>query len=60
MNLAEKCINYRALHKMTQAELAQKTGLSWATIQKVESGGKIRKTTAIIIEMVVGKDNENK
>lgn len=53
MNLSEKCIMYRAMHKMTQADLAKQVGLVVGTIQKAESGKPVSKRNECMIRLVV-------
>ncbi len=52
-SLADACIYYRAKHHLAQEELAEKCGVSRATINKVESGKYVSKLTTLKIRIVV-------
>lgn len=57
--LREKMLRYRAKHRISQTELAERCGLSFTTINLVESGK--QKPIALTREkilLVVGKEDE--
>ncbi len=57
MSLQDKMIQYRAKERITQAELAQRCGISVQTICSVENGSQSpSKMTQAKIELVVGKE----
>ena len=59
MTLAERMVQYRAKERLTQAEFAQKCGLSGQTITTVERGIQTpSRVTVAKIELVIGKEND--
>lgn len=59
MNLADRMIEYRAKERITQVELAERTGLSHQTIVSVERGQQSpSRVTIAKIELVIGKEKE--
>ena len=59
MSLQDRMIQYRAKERITQAELAQRCGISVQTICSVENGSQDpSKVTHAKIELVVGKDKD--
>lgn len=61
MTLREKMVIYRAKYRLTQAELAEKCGLSTLTINLVETGKQApsKVTYAKIALVVGGVEDEN-
>ena len=45
MNLAQRIVEYRAEHKLTQEKFAELADLERQVIQRIESGKPCRKTT---------------
>lgn len=59
MTLQDRMIQYRAKERLTQKELADRTGLSLQTINGVETGQQEpSKMTIAKIELVVGKETD--
>ena len=57
-DLANRLINYRAKHRLSQKELADKCGVSAQTISNIECGyQKPNKVTLAKIDLVVGGEN---
>ena len=52
-SLADACFYYRAKHRLSQEELAEKCGVNRVTINKVENGKDVSKLTNLKIRMVV-------
>lgn len=58
MSLEDRMIEYRAKERITQAELAERVGVTVQTINSVEQGiQNPSKVTKAKIELVVGKEN---
>lgn len=54
--LREKMVYYRAKHKLTQKELAEKVGVSLQTINSIETGAqKPSAVTIAKIKLVIGQ-----
>lgn len=62
MTLAEKMIMYRARNRITQKELAQRAGVSYVTINKIERGEPAAAITQAKIRIVIeeGEANDSK
>ena len=59
MTLQERMIEYRAKERITQADLAERVGVTIQTINSVENGKQDpSKITVAKIELVIGKENE--
>ena len=56
MDLAERILNYRVKHNLTQQEFAELVGVKKLTIWRVENNGNVSKITKIKIENVIGKE----
>lgn len=60
MNIGSRLVEYRAKHRLSQAEMAQKCGVSTQTISLVERGAqKPNRVTLAKLEIVIGKENED-
>ena len=59
MSLQDRMIEYRAKERITQAELADRVGVTVQTINSVEQGIQTpSKVTKAKIELIIGKENE--
>lgn len=57
MTLQERMVEYRAIERISQKELASRCGVSVQTINSVENGlQEPSKRTAAMIELVIGKE----
>lgn len=55
--LQERMVEYRAIERISQKELASRCGVSVQTINSVENGlQEPSKRTAAMIELVIGKE----
>ncbi|MBO7733838.1 MAG: hypothetical protein J6S67_14845 [Methanobrevibacter sp.] len=54
----QRIVMYRAMNKITQAELANKVGVSPLTIHRAEKENRCSKTTKALIEEIIGKETE--
>ena len=53
MNMAQACIDYRAAHDLTQAELAARLNVHRQTILNVEAGRNISKITEAKLRRII-------
>lgn len=59
MTLQERMVQYRAIHRLSQKELAQKCGVSLQTINSIENGlQNPSRVTAAKIKLVVDAEAE--
>ena len=61
VKLSERMVQYRARERISQAELAQRCGLSLQTINSVENETQVpSRITIVKIELVIGQEQINK
>ena len=61
MKLSERMVQYRARERISQAELAQRCGLSLQTINSVENETQVpSRITIVKIELVIGQEQIDK
>lgn len=54
--LGKACIFYRAKHRLTQAELGERCGVTYVTICRVEQGAVPSATTEAKIRLVIEEE----
>lgn len=60
MKLSERMVNFRAVRRISQRELAKMVGVSLQTINTIESEKQTpSKVTAAKIQMVIGKEEND-
>ena len=61
VKLSERMVQYRARERISQAELAQRCGLSLQTINSVENETQVpSRITIVKIELVIGQEQIDK
>lgn len=59
MSLQDRMVEYRAMERISQVELAKRCGLSTQTVCSVENGQQVpSKITTAKIELVIGKEGD--